>query len=84
MCRRNLLVKGSVITFDEFANYPGWQKGEYLAWTEVVERYQLGFEYISYHAPPAVTSTSLGFKKHKDATIYGYQSVSVVLTKGPR
>lgn len=72
MCRRQLVVVGTVITFDEFANFENWQHGEYMAWTEIVERYHLKFRYICYHAP---TSETLGH--------YGYQSVSVVVTDVP-
>ena len=77
MCRRQLLIKGSVITFDEYANYPGWQQGEYLAWAEMVEKYQISFRYICYHAPSAADSRSKIYNPH------GYQSVSVIVTKVP-
>lgn len=42
------LRPGSVLLFDEFFNYPGWQRHEYRAWTEFVERTGLGFEYLAY------------------------------------
>lgn len=42
------LVEGSVIVFDEYFNYPGWQGGEHKAWTEFVERTGTGFEYLGY------------------------------------
>jgi hypothetical protein len=70
MCRRQLLVKGTVITFDEFSNFENWKEGEYLAWTQIVERYHLKFRYICYHAPTGGKLCS-----------HGYQSVSVVITK---
>ncbi|MFZ2177034.1 MAG: class I SAM-dependent methyltransferase [Rhodococcus sp. (in: high G+C Gram-positive bacteria)] len=44
------LVPGSVLVFDEFFNYPGWQQHEYRAWKEFVDRTGLGFEYLSYTA----------------------------------
>ncbi|MFC9833239.1 class I SAM-dependent methyltransferase [Rhodococcus sp. NPDC127530] len=44
------LVAGTVIVFDEFFNFPGWQEHEYLAWTEFVDRTGIGFEYLSYTA----------------------------------
>ncbi|TQC45288.1 class I SAM-dependent methyltransferase [Rhodococcus sp. WS4] len=44
------LVAGTVIVFDEFFNFPGWQEHEYLAWTEFVDRTGVGFEYLSYTA----------------------------------
>ncbi|QSE81719.1 class I SAM-dependent methyltransferase [Rhodococcus koreensis] len=44
------LVAGTVIVFDEFFNFPGWQEHEYRAWTEFVDRTDVGFEYLSYTA----------------------------------
>ena len=34
--------------FDEFFNFPGWQRHEYRAWTEYVERTGVEFEYVAY------------------------------------
>lgn len=42
------LVVGSVVLFDEYFNYPGWQRGEYLAWQEYVERTGTTFRYAGY------------------------------------
>lgn len=39
-------VEGTVIAFDEFYNYPGWQDHEYRAWHEHVEATGLEFEYL--------------------------------------
>ena len=44
------LVAGTVIVFDEFFNFPGWQEHEYQAWAEFVDRTGVGFEYLSYTA----------------------------------
>lgn len=44
------LVPGSVLVFDEFFNYPGWQQHEYRAWTEFVARTGVAFEYLAYTA----------------------------------
>lgn len=44
------LVAGTVIVFDEFFNFPGWQEHEYRAWTEFVDRTGVRFEYLSYTA----------------------------------
>ena len=38
-------VEGTVVLFDEYFNFPGWQEHEHRAWTEHVERSGLGFEY---------------------------------------
>jgi len=79
ICKRQLLVKGTVITFDEYANYKGWQEGEYKAWMEMVEEYSIGYKYICYHAP----SESKSLDKNKKHNEFGYQSVSVVTTSVP-
>ena len=42
------LVAGSVVLFDEYFNYPGWQAGEHRAWQEYVERTGLTFRYEGY------------------------------------
>jgi predicted O-methyltransferase YrrM len=42
------LREGSVIVFDEFFNYPGWQDHEYKAWREYVERTGVEFTYKAY------------------------------------
>lgn len=38
---------GTIINFDEFFNYPGWQKHEFKAWLEFVGEYDVKFEYLS-------------------------------------
>ncbi|MCE6996914.1 class I SAM-dependent methyltransferase [Saccharothrix sp. S26] len=42
------LVPGSVIVFDEYFNYPGWQDHEHKAWTEYVARTGIEFDYRGY------------------------------------
>ena len=79
ICKRQLLLKGTVITFDEYANYPNWQEGEYKAWMETVEEYDIGYKYICYHAP----SESKDLNKNKKHNEFGYQSVSLVITSVP-
>jgi predicted O-methyltransferase YrrM len=39
---------GTVIVFDEFFNYPGWQNGEYRAFCDFVAARNLKFQYIGY------------------------------------
>lgn len=39
---------GTVIVFDEFVGYPGWQQGEFKAFAEFVERHDVTFEYIGW------------------------------------
>jgi hypothetical protein len=38
-------VVGTVVAFDEYFNFPGWQEFEHRAWTEHVARTGLEFEY---------------------------------------
>jgi predicted O-methyltransferase YrrM len=42
------LREGSVVVFDEFFNYPGWQEHEYRAWTEYVKRTRIAFQYEAF------------------------------------
>jgi len=42
------LRPGSVVHFDEFFNYPGWQRHEFRAWNEYTEATGLSSEYIAY------------------------------------
>lgn len=39
---------GSIVLFDEFFNYPGWQEHEFKAWREYVEKTGIGFRYRGY------------------------------------
>jgi len=42
------LRAGSVVVFDEFFNYPGWQRHEARAWREYVEATGTAFRYAAY------------------------------------
>jgi Methyltransferase domain len=43
-------IPGTIIVFDEFFNYPGWKKGEYLAYMELIEKNpRFRFEYLGYN-----------------------------------
>lgn len=42
------LRPGSVVLFDEFFNYPGWQQHEYKAWNEFLEQTGLHCTYEAY------------------------------------
>lgn len=39
---------GTVLVFDEFFNYPGWRKGEFLAFTEFLSVRSLHSKYLGY------------------------------------
>jgi predicted O-methyltransferase YrrM len=42
------IVPGTVIVFDEFFNYPGWERGEYKAYREWVEGWDVESEFIAF------------------------------------
>lgn len=44
------LVPGSVVVFDEYFNYPGWEQHEHRAWQEYVDRTGTEFVWDAYTA----------------------------------
>lgn len=42
------ISRGTVIYFDEYFNYPGWQQHEYKAFMEFLEETGFSFEYLGY------------------------------------
>lgn len=44
------IVDGTVIVFDEYFNYSGWQGGEYKAFQEFVEETGVDYEYLTYNS----------------------------------
>lgn len=57
------LQPGSVLLFDEYLNYPGWQQGEHRAFQELVADTGLAYEYLGFHSirgTVAVRITALG------------------------
>jgi hypothetical protein len=49
-CLGDRLVPGTVVLFDEYFNYPGWEAHEHKAFVEFIERTGHGFEYVAYNA----------------------------------
>jgi hypothetical protein len=45
---RDRINAGTVIVFDEFFNYPGWQQGESKAFDEFIAETNLKFEWLGY------------------------------------
>ena len=45
----NRIVSGTVIQFDEYFNYPGWQQHEFRAFQELVAEQNLSYEYLGYN-----------------------------------
>jgi hypothetical protein len=59
------IVPGTVIQFDEYFNYPGWQQGEWKAFDEFVAARQVQFEYLGFcdkHEQVAMKILSIGGK----------------------
>lgn len=44
-----MMVSGTVIVFDEYFNYHGWEDGEFKAFQEFIEERKLDYRYISYN-----------------------------------
>lgn len=42
------LIPGTLILFDEFFGFHGWQMGEYRAWTEFCSNRRINFRYIAH------------------------------------
>ncbi len=42
------IVPGTIIVFDEYFNYPNWQAHEFRAFSELVARCQVQYEYLAY------------------------------------
>jgi len=45
---KSLLVKGSILIFDEYHGYPNWENGEFKAWKEFVGDNALEYEYLGF------------------------------------
>lgn len=57
------IVPGTVILFDEYFNFPGWQQDEFRAWKDFVKKHRVKYEYIGMvtrHQKVAVRVTSIG------------------------
>jgi hypothetical protein len=42
------LQAGSLVVFDEYFNYPGWQQHEFMAWQEYCQRSGMRYEYLGF------------------------------------
>lgn len=45
---KNNIQPGTVIVFDEYFNYPNWEKGEFLAFQEFITETGFKYEYLGY------------------------------------
>jgi hypothetical protein len=41
-------VPGTLLLFDEYIGYPGWEHGEYKAFKEFVEKEGRSYEYLAF------------------------------------
>lgn len=51
------IVPGTVILFDEYLNYPGWQQHEYKAWQEFIARTGMHYKYLGFASGEFAVST---------------------------
>lgn len=59
----NTFCPGTIVLFDEYFNFPGWEQDEFRAWKECVEKYNIEYEYIGMvtrHQKVAVRITKVG------------------------
>ena len=47
-CAKNNIELGSIIIFDEYLNYEGWQKNEHRALIEFSKTFKVNYEFIAY------------------------------------
>lgn len=45
---KDRIKPGTVIVFDEYFNYPGWEQHEYLAWKQFCAEHDVKYDYISF------------------------------------
>jgi len=48
-CLASRIKPGTIMVFDEYFNYPGWQEDEHKALQEFVARTGMSYEYLCYH-----------------------------------
>ncbi len=48
-CLEERIGPGTFIVFDEYFNYPGWEKGEFMAFQEFVSKTGLSYRYVAYN-----------------------------------
>lgn len=39
---------GSIVIFDQYFGYPGWEKHEFLAWRKLASSHEIKYEYVAY------------------------------------
>ena len=54
--------EGTVIVFDEYFNFPGWQEDEFRAWQEFAAHNHIQYEYLGFvsrHQQVAIRITKI-------------------------
>jgi len=46
---KKTIKPGTIIIFDEYLNYPGWQNGEFLAWKNFCKTNNIKYQYLAYN-----------------------------------
>lgn len=46
---KDRIVSGTVIVFDEYFNYPGWEEGEFKAFQEFIKETGKEYKYLTYN-----------------------------------
>jgi predicted O-methyltransferase YrrM len=78
------LREGTVVLFDEYFNFPGWEEHEHRAWTEFVERTGLTFEYLGFTADDEQLSVRLTSAPRRAAPAAGAPAGARGVTPAPR
>ena len=48
-CLKDRIKPGTVIVFDEYFNFPGWENDEFKAFKEFIEKSGINYKYITYN-----------------------------------
>ena len=64
----DMIVPGTIVVFDDFINYHGWEEGEFKAFMEFVTARQLAFEYVAYNRTGGQVAVRILGADHVTAT----------------
>lgn len=57
---RSRIVPGTVIVFDEYLNYPGWEHHEFRAFREFINETRLGYAYLGLASSAHAVAVQIG------------------------
>ena len=70
-----MIVPGTIVVFDDFINYHGWEEGEFKAFMEFVTARQLAFEYVAYNRTGAGRGPHPRSRsRYRDRALSGWRS----------